>query len=125
MGGLPHCRDRAPALSSASGASGILTETTAGRRHAGQRNSPPRDHASRRLRSMDHSPLLPAANACKRIVALIVLAGLFACASAHAEKRYGPGATDTEIKLGQTMPYSGPLSAFGTIGRAETAYFEM
>lgn len=37
---------------------------------------------------------------------------------------YGPGVTDTEIKLGQTMPYSGPASAYGTIGRVETAYFK-
>jgi branched-chain amino acid transport system substrate-binding protein len=36
-----------------------------------------------------------------------------------------PGVTDTEIKIGQTMPYSGPLSAYGVIGRAETAYFTM
>ena len=36
-----------------------------------------------------------------------------------------PGVTDTEIKIGQTMPYSGPVSAFGTLGRAEAAYFEM
>src|SRR6202020_720210 len=36
-----------------------------------------------------------------------------------------PGVTDTEIKIGQTMPYSGPLSAYGVIGRAETAYFKM
>lgn len=50
---------------------------------------------------------------------------LLACApSAHADKRYGPGASDTEIRIGQTMPYSGPLSAFGTMGRAEAAYFE-
>src|SRR5882672_11316402 len=40
-----------------------------------------------------------------------------------AEKKYGPGATDTEITIGQTMTYSGPLSAYGTIGRAEAAYF--
>jgi branched-chain amino acid transport system substrate-binding protein len=44
---------------------------------------------------------------------------------APAEKKYGPGVTDTEIKIGQTMPYSGPVSAFGTMGRAEAAYFEM
>lgn len=44
---------------------------------------------------------------------------------ADAEPKYGPGASDTEIRIGQTMPYSGPLSAFGTIGRAEVAYFEM
>ncbi len=42
-----------------------------------------------------------------------------------AETRYGPGVTDTEIKIGQTMPYSGPLSGAGTVGRAELAYFEM
>jgi branched-chain amino acid transport system substrate-binding protein len=42
---------------------------------------------------------------------------------ALAEKNYGPGVTDTEIKLGQTMPYSGPQSAIGTTGRTELAYF--
>ncbi|MBV8661589.1 MAG: ABC transporter substrate-binding protein [Hyphomicrobiales bacterium] len=36
-----------------------------------------------------------------------------------------PGVTDTEIKLGQTMPYSGPASAYGVIGRTEAAYFKM
>jgi ABC-type branched-subunit amino acid transport system substrate-binding protein len=41
-----------------------------------------------------------------------------------AEKKYGPGVTDTEIKIGQTIPYSGPLSAYAAIGRAELAYFE-
>src|SRR5512133_3169602 len=44
---------------------------------------------------------------------------------AVGEKKYGPGVTDTEIKLGQTMPYSGPASAYGTIGKSEAAYFEM
>src|SRR3954464_14621656 len=43
----------------------------------------------------------------------------------HAQKKYGPGASDTEIKLGQTMPYSGPASAYGTIGKAEAAFFQM
>ena len=42
-----------------------------------------------------------------------------------AEKKYGPGATDTEIKLGQTMPYSGPASSLGTMGKTEAAYFAM
>ena len=42
-----------------------------------------------------------------------------------AEKKYAPGVTDTEIKIGQTMPYSGPLSPYGSIGRAELAYFKM
>jgi branched-chain amino acid transport system substrate-binding protein len=44
---------------------------------------------------------------------------------AAAQKKYAPGVTDTEIKIGQTMPYSGPASSYGTIGRAEAAYFAM
>src|SRR6202522_3643115 len=36
-----------------------------------------------------------------------------------------PGVTDTEIKIGQTMPYSGPASAYGVYGRTEAAYFRM
>src|ERR1700759_5541444 len=36
-----------------------------------------------------------------------------------------PGVTDTEIKIGQTMPYSGPASAYGVIGKADLAYFKM
>src|SRR5216683_772017 len=42
-----------------------------------------------------------------------------------AQKRYAPGASDGEIKIGQTMPYSGAASAYGTIGKAEAAYFAM
>ena len=42
-----------------------------------------------------------------------------------AEKTKLPSVTDTEIKIGQTMPYSGPASAMGTIGLAELAYFKM
>jgi substrate-binding family protein len=43
---------------------------------------------------------------------------------ALAEKKYGPGATDTEIKIGQTMPYSGPASLYSTVGKAMVAYFD-
>ncbi|HEX7953534.1 MAG TPA: ABC transporter substrate-binding protein [Burkholderiales bacterium] len=59
---------------------------------------------------------------------LLVGLGLITCivaGNAVAEKKYGPGASDTEIKIGNTMPYSGPASAYGTIGRAESAYFAM
>jgi branched-chain amino acid transport system substrate-binding protein len=52
------------------------------------------------------------------------LALCVAAPGALAQKKYDPGATDTEIKIGQTMPYSGPASAYGTIGRVETAYFQ-
>jgi ABC-type branched-subunit amino acid transport system substrate-binding protein len=46
-------------------------------------------------------------------------------ASAHAQKKYDPGASDTEIKIGQTVPFSGPASAYATIGRAQAAYIKM
>ena len=42
---------------------------------------------------------------------------------AFAQKKYDTGATDTEIKIGNIMPYSGPASAYGVIGRTEVAYF--
>ena len=41
-----------------------------------------------------------------------------------AEKNYGPGATDSQIKIGNIMPYSGPASAYAVIGKTETAYFQ-
>jgi len=44
---------------------------------------------------------------------------------ASAQKKYDVGVSDTEIRLGQTMPYSGPASAYGTIGKVEAAYFRM
>lgn len=50
---------------------------------------------------------------------------MLSAAPAEAQKKYDPGVTDTEIKLGQTAPYSGPVSAYGTFGRASTAYFAM
>jgi len=43
--------------------------------------------------------------------------------SALAQKKYDPGVTDTEIKIGNIMPYSGPASAYGIIGKTEAAYF--
>jgi len=50
---------------------------------------------------------------------------VFAGGLALAAGQYGPGASDTEIKIGNTMPYSGPASAYGAIGKAEAAYFNM
>jgi branched-chain amino acid transport system substrate-binding protein len=44
---------------------------------------------------------------------------------ALAAGQYGPGVSDVEIKIGNTMPYSGPASALGAIGKAEAAYFAM
>jgi branched-chain amino acid transport system substrate-binding protein len=57
------------------------------------------------------------------LIASIVL-GLFVRATpAAAEKKYDPGASDNEIKIGNIMPYSGPLSAYALNGRTEAAYF--
>ncbi|MGL3212728.1 ABC transporter substrate-binding protein [Bradyrhizobium sp. BR 1433] len=50
---------------------------------------------------------------------------LTSCNVAQAQKKYDTGASDTEIKIGNTMPYSGPASAYGTIGKTEAAYFRM
>ena len=50
---------------------------------------------------------------------------LLASQSAFAQKRYDTGASDTEIKIGNIMPYSGPASAYGIIGKTEEAYFKM
>src|SRR6195952_5086696 len=61
------------------------------------------------------SPAIPSA-------ALVILAG--SSSGALAQKKYDTGATDTEIKIGNIMPYSGPASAYGQIGKTEAAYFK-
>jgi ABC-type branched-subunit amino acid transport system substrate-binding protein len=45
--------------------------------------------------------------------------------AASAQKKYDTGASDTEIKVGNIMPYSGPASSYATIGKTEAAYFKM
>ncbi len=52
-------------------------------------------------------------------------AAIALAAGPRAARADTPGVTDTEIKIGQTMPYSGPASAYGVIGRTEAAYFKM
>src|SRR3954468_17601584 len=64
-------------------------------------------------------------NRVQKLPLLVLLMLTLAMAPAFAEKKYDAGVTDTEIKIGQTMPYSGPLSAYGTIGKVEAAYFRM
>ena len=60
----------------------------------------------------------------QNLVALTAFAvGAMVATTAHAQKKYDPGASDTEIKIGNIMPYSGPASAYGTIGKAQAAYF--
>src|SRR5437763_3324951 len=57
------------------------------------------------------------------ILGRFVAALLAVTSAAHAQKRYEPGVSDTEIKIGNIMPYSGPASACGVIGKTEAAYF--
>ena len=59
------------------------------------------------------------------IAAVAVMAVATIGDASAAEKKYGPGVSDTEIKLGQTVPYSGPASAFSSYGRLMTGYFKM
>jgi branched-chain amino acid transport system substrate-binding protein len=63
----------------------------------------------------------------KRIIAmsLSAISLIFASGVAWTADQYGPGASDTEIKIGNTMPYSGPASSYGVIGKSEAAYFAM
>ncbi|MEY9636335.1 ABC-type branched-subunit amino acid transport system substrate-binding protein [Bradyrhizobium japonicum] len=65
---------------------------------------------------------MPGRQLVRGVVALLAALG---AASAAMAGNYDTGATDTSIKLGQTMPYSGPASAYSAIGRAEIAYFKM
>ena len=61
----------------------------------------------------------------KKLLVGLGLMAWVAASTAVADKKYDPGATDTEIKIGHTNPYSGPASAYGAIGRAQAAYFKM
>jgi branched-chain amino acid transport system substrate-binding protein len=56
--------------------------------------------------------------------AISIIGLALGASAALAQKKYDPGASDTEIKIGGIMPYSGPASAYGTIGKAEAAYFK-
>jgi branched-chain amino acid transport system substrate-binding protein len=60
-----------------------------------------------------------------RLATGAALAIALTASSAYAQKKYDTGATDTEIKIGQTVPFSGPASAYATIGKAQAAYFKM
>ncbi|HSI59854.1 MAG TPA: ABC transporter substrate-binding protein [Ideonella sp.] len=59
----------------------------------------------------------------RQVLLLSMLASLLQASAAHAQKSYGPGASDSSIKVGQTMPYSGPASAYAVIGKLQAAYF--
>jgi branched-chain amino acid transport system substrate-binding protein len=55
----------------------------------------------------------------------IAASSLVLVSTAFAQKSYGPGVSDTEIKIGNFVPYSGPASAYGIVGKVEAAYAKM
>ena len=57
------------------------------------------------------------------VCALLMLAASCWTKESVAQKKYDPGASDTEIKIGNIMPYSGPASSYSIIGKTEAAYF--
>ena len=62
----------------------------------------------------------------KNLAALVLLAtGVLVTTPVLAQKKYDPGASDTDIKIGNIMPYSGPASSYGVIGKTEAAFFKM
>src|SRR5262245_15951040 len=60
----------------------------------------------------------------RRAVLFTVLLGFGLATTIAPKEAHGPGVTATEIKIGNTNPYSGPLSAYGTIGKSIAAYFQ-
>jgi branched-chain amino acid transport system substrate-binding protein len=74
---------------------------------------------------MTHAKMQARRGGLAAALAAMILTVAGSLSGAAAEKKYAPGITDTEIKIGQTMPYSGPASAYGTYGLADAAYFAM
>jgi branched-chain amino acid transport system substrate-binding protein len=65
------------------------------------------------------------ATAAMAVAGAMLAAMILATGPAAAQKQYDPGASDSEIKIGNIMPYSGPASAYGIIGKTEAAFFRM
>ena len=62
----------------------------------------------------------------RMVIGGLAASGLaLASRSVYAAGQYGPGVTDTEIKIGNTNPYSGPASSYGINGKVHAAYFAM
>src|ERR1700751_689279 len=74
---------------------------------------------------MEWERTMPAASRRLISVAILAPAAIFAASPTQAQKKYDPGASDTEIKIGNIMPYSGPASSYGVIGKTEKAYIDM
>src|SRR5713101_865428 len=85
----------------------------------GRTRSSKRTDAADRRRS-----IMPVFRDRLRVLSATIIVLAATSTGAIAQKKYDIGATDTEIKIGNIMPYSGPASAYGVIGKAEAAYFK-
>src|SRR3984893_426878 len=85
----------------------------------GRTRSSKRTDAADRRRS-----LMPAFRDRLHVLSATIIVLAATITGAMAQKKYDTGATDTEIKIGNIMPYSGPASAYGVIGKTEAAYFK-
>src|SRR6266849_1931967 len=85
----------------------------------GRTRSSKRTDAADRRRS-----LMPAFRDRLQVLSATIIVLAATSTGAIAQKKYDIGATDTEIKIGNIMPYSGPASAYGVIGKTEAAYFK-
>lgn len=74
---------------------------------------------------MRHEGMSTMRNGIFHLITGTALAIALSATSASAQKKYDTGATDTEIKLGQTNPFSGPASSYATIGKTQAAYMKM
>jgi branched-chain amino acid transport system substrate-binding protein len=75
--------------------------------------------------TITHEEISIMRNGIFRLVTGTALAIALSASSAYAQKKYDTGATDSEIKIGQTNPFSGPASAYATIGKTQAAYMKM
>src|SRR6185312_7094206 len=86
-----------------------------------------RSQSRRRTRQSSHEQTREVGMTVKHttLAGLSAIGLIFAAGLAFAAGQYGPGASDTEIKIGNTMPYSGPASSYGVLGKVDAAYFAM
>jgi branched-chain amino acid transport system substrate-binding protein len=75
--------------------------------------------------TITHEEISDMRNGIFRLLTGTALAIALSASSAYAQKKYDSGASDTEIRIGQTVPFSGPASAYATIGKSQAAYIKM
>jgi branched-chain amino acid transport system substrate-binding protein len=125
MNSLPRCDHRAGERRRASCDASLLSARVAACYRSHQSRKREEETVRRRARPARRQLML---RVLKEILRTLVLSAIVVVASvafAAAQKKYDTGVTDTEIKIGNIMPYSGPASAYGIIGKTMSAYFRM